>query len=145
MAELSADLVEYMIVVIPEPGSLMRVASAVSDLVRSSLIRILDAVVLVRGRDDSVQVHEIDDVDGFDEVVGARQERAGWLTDHDIQLLSLPLAPGTTALALVVEDKWAEPLSAAACAAGGEIIGGERIPARRVKRVLLEGLSEGEG
>ena len=65
-------------------------------------------------------------------------EVGGMLSQHDIELASLALRPGTAGIVLVTEDRWAEPLSVAAQRAGGQILGGERIPASRVESVLTD-------
>ena len=135
---LSPDLVEYLIIVVPDRDAVVGVASAVSKLVASSTIGILDAVVVVRGRDDAIAVQEVEDTPGLGLLDAARRERDAWLSEHDVELAALALPPGSTGLVLVVEDRWAEPMSAAARAAGGEIIGGERIPARRIESLLRE-------
>ena len=53
------------------------------------------------------------------------------------------------AIVLVVEDRWAGPLSAAARDSGGEVLAGERIPRLRVEAALAglrrEGAPERHG
>ena len=49
--ELATDLVEYFVVVLPDRGSLAGVVPAVTDMVASQRIRVLDIVVLDRGAD----------------------------------------------------------------------------------------------
>jgi hypothetical protein len=58
------------------------------------------------------------------------------LNDHDVELASRALRPGITAVVVVVEDRWAASLSAAARSAGGQIVAGDRIPPRRVEAAL---------
>jgi hypothetical protein len=60
------------------------------------------------------------------------------LSEHDIGLAALALRPGTAGMVLVTEDRWATPLSRAAQRAGGQIVGGERIPASRIETALAE-------
>ena len=60
------------------------------------------------------------------------------LSEHDIELASLALQRGTAGIVLVTEDRWAEPLAVAARQAGGQILGGERIPASRVESALTD-------
>ena len=56
--------------------------------------------------------------------------------EHDLELVSLSLEPGTAALVLVTEDRWAGPLSEAAGRVGGRIVAGERIPPARLRAAL---------
>jgi hypothetical protein len=138
---LRTDLVEYFIVIVPDLDAVGDVAASVAELVDSTAIRILDAVVLERGHDDGLVVHELDDAP-FLETLRAARERECRLSDHDIALASLALPLGGVGLVVVVEDRWAEPLSAAARRAGGEIIAGERIPMRRVESALRSARTE---
>ena len=65
-------------------------------------------------------------------------DAGGMLSERDLALASTALRPGSVGIVVVTEDRWAEPLSLAAQHAGGQIIAGERIPARRVESVLAE-------
>jgi hypothetical protein len=134
----STDLVEYLIIAVPDREAVAGVASVVSKLAASSTIGILDAVVVVRGRDDAITVHEVEDTQGLVALAAIPREHDSWLSEHDVELAALALPPGSTGLVLVVEDRWAEPMSVAARAAGGQIVGGERIPARRIESLLRE-------
>ena len=58
------------------------------------------------------------------------------LSEHDLELAALALRPGSAAVIVVTEDRWATPLSVAARRAGGQILAGERIPAARVATAL---------
>jgi hypothetical protein len=140
---VSTDLVEYFIVIVPDLDAVADVAAAVDELVHSLAIRILDAVVIARGHDDALVVHELDDAP-FLETLRAAGERECQLSDHDLALASLALPLGGVGLVVVVEDRWAEPLSTAARRAGGEIIAGERIPMRRVELALLDTQTEND-
>jgi hypothetical protein len=132
---VTTDLVEYFIVNVPDLDAVGDVAAAVAALVHSTAIRILDAVVIERGDDDALVVHEVDDAACL-ETLRAARERECPLSDHDLALASLALPRRGVGLVVVVEDRWAEPLSAAARRAGGRIIAGERIPTRRVESAL---------
>jgi hypothetical protein len=133
---LSPDLVEYLIIVVPDLDAVGGVASAVARLAALSTMSILDAIVVVRGSDDAVAVLEVEDIQGLEPLDAARRESGHWLSEHDVELSALALPPGSTGLVLVVVDRWAEPLSLAARAAGGSILGGERIPARRIESLM---------
>jgi len=138
---VSTDLVEYFIVIVPDLDAVAGVAAAVAELDRSTAIRILDAVVLERGHDDALVVHDVDD-SPFLDALRSERDRECPLSDHDIALASLALPLGGVGLVVVVEDRWAEPLSVAARRAGGQIVAGERIPTRRVESALRDNLME---
>jgi hypothetical protein len=134
--EVTSDLVEYIIVAVPDQDSLATVVPAVAELVRTAKIRILDLVVLARDREGAVTVLEFEDVESMEGLRHVEGEVGGMLSEHDIALASIALRPGTAGIVLVTEDRWAEPLSAAARRAGGQIIAGDRIPPPRVEGAL---------
>jgi Family of unknown function (DUF6325) len=141
---IDTDLVQYVMVEVPDIESLSLVTPALAQLVDAGAIRILDMVVISRQPNGSVAVLELDEVPDLDELAGVEGEAGGLLSDQDIALVSLGLHPGAVALVLVTEDRWAGVLSLSARRAGGTIVAGERIPASRVKAALA-GLPKIEG
>lgn len=126
------DLVEYLVIAVPDLACLAGVAEALQRLVRSGRIRILDLAGLAASVDGDVVVEPeaiatmsvLRDVDG---------EVGGLLTDDDIAMACSALPSGTAALVLVVEDRWADALAHAARLSGGRIVGGERVPRYQVE------------
>ena len=137
-----SDLVEYLIVVAPDQDALGTVAPALVELVENDTIRILDLVVLARESDGAVTVLEAPAIAGGADLARLDVTVGGMLTAHDVELAAMALRPGTAGIVLVTEDRWAEPLSAAARRAGGRIVAGDRIPPARVERVLAERFDE---
>ena len=137
-----SDLVEYLIVVAPDQDALGTVAPALVELVESDTIRILDLVVLARESDGAVTVLEAPAIAGGADLARLDVTVGGMLTAHDVELAAMALRPGTAGIVLVTEDRWAEPLSAAARRAGGRNVAGDRIPPARVERVLAERFDE---
>ena len=135
---VAADLVEYLIVEVPDLGALASLAPALVELVGTGTIRILDLVALEKDADGAVAALELDAVDSMTVLRNVDRDVGGMLSQRDIELASLALRPGTAAIVLVTEDRWAEPLSVAAQRAGGQILAGERIPAFRVESVLAD-------
>jgi hypothetical protein len=128
------DLVEYVVISVPELSSAVAVADALKTLVESAQIRVLDLVGVVTGFDGRSTVIEadllpalatLDDVDG---------EVGGLLSEDDVILAGSALPPGSSALVVVVEDRWAYLLADAARQSGGRILGGERIPRHRLEQ-----------
>jgi hypothetical protein len=140
--DVTPDLVEYMVVVTPDAESLGALVPALAELVSDARIRILDLAVVVRDEGGTVVVHEVETIGslaGLREVDG---EVGGLLSAQDVEVAGLALGPGTAGLVIVTEDRWAEPLSLAARRAGGRIVGGERIPPRRVTDALAERIDD---
>jgi len=128
------DLVEYLLVVVPEFGSLASLTPALASLVASSAIRILDLVCVARSATDGrLTVLEFDDVESISALRHVDGYAGGLLSSHDIERASLALEVGLSAILLLVEDRWAEGLSAAAKQAGGRVVGGDRIARSRVE------------
>jgi len=132
------DLVEYLIIVVPEVDSLGSVANALVELVGAGTIHLRDLVVIVRGDDGAVSTLEIEAVDSLAALRDVEGELGALLSEHDLELASFAVRPGTAAIVLVTEDRWAAPLSLAARRAGGRIIAGERLPAARVEAALAD-------
>jgi hypothetical protein len=136
--DVATDLVEYIIVAVPGLESLVGLAPALAELVEREAIRILDLVVVVKSAGGAVTQLELDDVDGMAALRALDDGIGGLLSDHDIELASLALRAGSTGVILVTEDRWAEPLSAAAQRAGGQIVAGDRIPPAWVETVIAD-------
>ena len=134
--DVATDLVEYLLLVFPGLHSLASVGPELERIVESSVIRILDLVVVNVDDNGTPEVLEAESVPSLS---GFHQTSSGFgvlLSRHDIELVSLALQPGHCAVVLVVEDKWVGPLATAAHAAGGEIRAGERIARHRVEAAL---------
>jgi hypothetical protein len=132
---VSPDLVEYLIVSVPDLEALSGVGQALAGLADDGTVRILDLVIVERGADGTVTVVEPSLVAA---VATLGVTASGLLCQHDIELAALAVQPGTVGLVVVTEDRWARPLSAAARNAGGRIVAGDRIPAQRVEATLAE-------
>jgi hypothetical protein len=138
LAGLRTDLVEYLILTVPSPTALTECVAPLAELVRAGSLRIIDLVVLVRQRDNAVEVLELDAVPSIAGLCAVDGTVGGLLSDHDLQLAALAIRPGSAGLVLVIEGRWALPLADAAARAGGHIVAGERIPANRVVAAMTE-------
>ena len=136
--ERVTDLVEYFIVTVPAVESLRLLADALAELVERAAIRILDVVVLVKDVDGAVTALELDAVDSLGAIQHLKGDVGGMLSEHDVALAATAVRPGSAGVILVTEDRWARALSVAARRAGGQIVGGERIPAFRVESALAD-------
>jgi hypothetical protein len=139
------DLVEYLVVSVPELASTGGVASAIRELVESSQIWILDLVGVVSGPAGRITAVEPELLSGLAELRSLEGEVGGLLSEDDIALACRALQPGTSALILVVEDRWAQGLANAARDSGGRIIGGERIPRHRLEQARRSRTADSKG
>ena len=144
-SEVVSDLVEYLIITAPDVDSLGTVAEALADLVRAGTIQLLDLVVLAKGGDGAIDVLELEAVDSLAALREVEGELGAMLSEHDLELASVAIPPGSAGIVLVTEDRWAEPLSVAARHAGGLISAGERIPASRVEAALADRIGNPPG
>jgi Family of unknown function (DUF6325) len=135
---IDTSLVECLVVVVPEMTSLRSVAAALAELVETSAIRILDLVVVTRRRSDhEVEVLEPEASESLREMLIPR-ELDGLLSENDIALAATSLLPGAVGLVMLIEDRWATPLSSAAKRAGGLVLGGQRVPRARIEAALVD-------
>ena len=130
---VATDLVEYLIVAVPDLDSLADVVPALAELVEAGVMYILDVVVLTRDSEGAVAVLELEDVGGMAALAEVEGDVGGLLSDSDIEFCAFALRPGTAGIVLVTEDRWARPLAIAARRAGGQIVAGDRVPAARVE------------
>jgi hypothetical protein len=137
---ISTDLVEYLVLVVPGLHSIASIAEELTRVVGGSAIRILDMVVISFDEDGTVKVTESDSIDSLAALRNAGPRAAVLLSRHDIELVALSLRPPNAAIIIVVEDRWAESLSSAARAAGGEVRAGERIARQRVELALARSI-----
>ena len=135
---IDTSLVECLVVVVPEMISVSSVAAALVELVETAAIRILDLVVVTRRRSDhQVHVLESDASDLLPNTL-VTHELGGLLSENDISLAATSLLPGAVGLVMLIEDRWASPLSSAAKRVGGLVLGGQRIPRARIEAALVE-------
>lgn len=130
--------VDVFVVAFGEPkfdGSIM---AELQDLVTHGLIRVLDAMILVKGEDGTVEGLDIEDLPaeqsatlGFIET-GTR----GLFDSDDADMLKEGMVPGSAIVAIAIEQRWAIGLKNAAVEAGAEVAMSYRIPGPVVEDAL---------
>ena len=131
---LDPDLVECIVITTANLSRVSSVAQALRDCVSSSQLRILDLVAVETDALGHYSAIEFEHLPGLEPLDGVEGEVGGFLSDDDIALACSALVPGTSALILLVEDRWAGLLADAARLDGGRIAGGERIPRHRLEQ-----------
>jgi hypothetical protein len=125
------------IVVIAYPADAPMTGEAVPlvlDLVERGIIRILDVLFVMKNEDGTFSGFEAKDLDAkgvgdFKEFEGAS---SGLLGDEDVATASQALEPGSAAVMIVYENRWAAPFAAAVRRNGGVVIDNQRIPVQDV-------------
>jgi hypothetical protein len=127
------DLLEYVVVSVPSLAGLTPVADAVMELVGDGHVHLIDAIALLRpDREAAVAAIDPRHHAALATLTSTLTDVGVRLTPHDVDLAAATLAPGAVVLLLLVEDRWAARLAAAATTAGGRLASGERIARDRV-------------
>ena len=143
--DIATDLVEYLVLVLPGLDAVPGIADELTLAVASSAIRILDMVVIRVDADGNAEVIEAESIESLAPLETEIPCAGVLLSRHDIELVALALRAPNVAIIVVAEDRWAESLSLAARAAGGEVRAGERIARQRVELALAHATKAGEG
>ena len=104
------------------------------DLVDRRIVRVLDALVIIKGDDGVVTTFTTDELDPA--VVGDLGALAGassgLIEEDDAASAAELLADGRGGLMLIYENLWAVPFAVAAREAGGQLVANGRIPVQAI-------------
>jgi hypothetical protein len=125
------------IVVIAFPADAPMTGEAIPlllDLVERGIIRVLDVLFVMENPDGTYSGFEARDLDArglgdFTEFEGAS---SGLLGEEDVATAGEALEPGSAAVMIVYENRWAAPFVAAVRRSGGVVVDNQRIPAQDV-------------
>src|SRR5947209_17125173 len=137
MTDLSLDElgpVDYIVVEFPA-GAANFTGEMVDELValvESGTVRVIDALVLTKNADGSVDATELDDIDELGALEAVEAQLAELLAADDVEHLAAAMEPGSTAGVLIWENLWAAPFAAAARRSGGQLIADGRIPIQAI-------------
>ncbi|MGO4255818.1 DUF6325 family protein [Marmoricola sp. RAF53] len=131
-ATTDLDLVEYFVVTVASLSATAAVADALQELTTAGQLRVLDVVGVATAADGTYALTEPEVLAGFAALRPAAPDAL--LSEDDIALACSAMPPGTSALIVVAEDRWAGSLAEAARAGGGRLAGGERIPRHRLEQ-----------
>ena len=121
------------IVIISYPAGAPMTGEAVPlllDLVERGIIRVLDVMFVTKNEDGTFSGFEATDLDekGVGDFAVFEGASSGLLGDEDAEKAAEALEPGSAAVMLVYENRWAAPFIAAVRRNGGVRIAFERIP-----------------
>jgi len=129
------------IVVIAFPADAPMTGEAVPlfiDLVERGIIRVLDAMFVIKNQDGTFSGFDAKDLDedsvgDFTEFAGAS---SGLLGDADLETAAEAIEPGSAAVIIVYENRWAAPSAAAVRRNGGVMVASDRIPVQDLLEAL---------
>ncbi|MBA8816958.1 putative membrane protein [Microbacterium halimionae] len=123
----------------PAPG----VIAAITDLIDSGLVRLLDFIIVSKSEDGEVTAIEIDDDTDRYGFGGVELAEIGIAGTEDIEELAAMIPAGSSAAVVAYEMAWAKRLAQTFAASGSVLLHSERIPAP-VVNALLEAAQEEE-
>jgi hypothetical protein len=133
--EQNEELGPVDVVVIGYPSGAPMTGEAVPillDLVDRGIVRVLDAMAVIKDQDGTFSGFDLADLD--EESVGSFSifagATSGMLGDDDIALVAEEIEPGTAAVMIVYENRWAAPFVSAVRRNGGVLVASERIRAQ---------------
>jgi hypothetical protein len=126
--------VDYVVVEFPAGTSNFtgEIATELIALVESETIRVIDAVVLDKHEDGSVEATELADVGELGDLQELESQLAELLAEEDVAHLAAAMEPGSRAGVLIWENLWAAPFASAARRSGGRLIADGRIPIQAI-------------
>jgi hypothetical protein len=136
-----AELGPVDIVVLGYPAGAPMTGEAIPlllDLVERGIIRVLDVLFVMENEDGTFSGFEAQDLEAdrigdFKVFEGAT---SGLLGEEDVATAAEAIEPGTAAVVIVYENRWAGPFAAAVRRNGGEVIDFQRIPAQALMETL---------
>ena len=129
------ELGPFDIVVIAYPAGAPMTGDAVPllmDLVERGIIRVLDAMFVIKNEDGTFSGFDATDLDekGVGDFVVFEGASSGLLGDEDVATAADAIEPGNAAVMIVYENRWAGPFVAAVRRNGGLPVAFERVPAQ---------------
>src|SRR4051794_2874376 len=104
------------------------------DLVNRGIIRVLDALFVIKNADGTLSGFEASDLDRdkVGDLVAFEGASSGLLGDEDAATAAEAIEPGSAAVLIVYENRWAAPFAAAVRRNGGILVDYQRIPVQEI-------------
>jgi hypothetical protein len=132
--------VDFLILEYPTHADGKQTAHALSALIDQGVVALYDLLVVARAADGTAR--EIDLASGSSDVPTAfaafAGARSGLLGPDDVTEAANALEPGTSAVVIVYENRWAVPFVTAARAEGVEVVASARLSAQEIVDTLDE-------
>jgi Family of unknown function (DUF6325) len=129
------------IVVIGFPADAPMTGEAVPllvDLVDRGIVRVLDVLFVTANADGTVSGFDATDLDakGVGDFAIFEGASSGLLGEQDVATAAEAIEPGTSAVVILYENRWAAPFAAAVRRNGGVLIDFQRIPVQDLLSAL---------
>lgn len=129
------------IVVIAYPAGSPMTGEAVPlllDLVDRGIVRVLDALFVIKNQDGTLSGFDATNLGdkNVGDFVAFEGASSGLLGDEDAATAAEGIEPGSAAVMLVYENRWAGPFAAAVRRNGGTVVANQRIPVEEVIQAL---------
>lgn len=129
------------IVVIAYPADAPMTGDAVPifvDLVERGIIRVLDVLIVRQNEDGTVSGFEATDLDGdsIGDLKVFEGASTGLLGEDDVAAVGETIEPGSAAVMIVYENRWAAPFAAAVRRNGGVLVANHRITVQELMDAL---------
>jgi hypothetical protein len=129
------------IVVIAYPTGAPMTGEAVPHLLKlidDGIVRVLDAMFVTKDEDGTFSGFEARDLDdkGVGDLTAFEGASSGLLGEEDVATTAEAIEPGTAAVMIVYENRWAAPFAAAVRRNGGVLVANQRIPVQDVVDAL---------
>ena len=108
------------------------------DLVDRGIVRVLDVLFITKEQDGTFSGFAARDLDPdrLGDLAVFEGASSGLLGDEDVASAAASIEPGTSAVLLVYENRWAAPFAAAVRRNGGRLLATERIPTQEFLAAL---------
>jgi hypothetical protein len=108
------------------------------DLVEKGIIRVFDVMFVQKDADGTFSGFDLADMDqdSIGDLAAFSGASSGLLDDEDAEKVANEIEPGTAAVMIVYENRWAGPFAAAVRRNGGIMLAYERIPVQSLIAAL---------
>ena len=130
--------VSYTVIAFPGNRFTGKIAPELEKPIANGVVRIIDLVFVAKdeaGDTVSLEFDQLEELAPFGELEG---EVGGLVNMEDLDHVAANLPPGNSALVIVWEDTWANPLAEAILEAGGVVVDSARIPHALVEAAMAE-------
>ena len=129
--ELDLGPIDIVVIAYPPDAPMTgEAAPMLMDLVDRGIIRVLDVMFVIKNEDGTFSGFDGSDLTGKDvgDFVVFEGASSGLLDDDDAEKAAEAIEPGSAAVVLVYENRWAAPFVAAVRRNGGVPIAFQRVP-----------------